>query len=190
VRVARAGLLIHEVPSYERPRLEGLSNLSAIRDGLRILRCSCTRAMATICRPTRRASRSGASRPGSRPTTMRSRAMWSYLRHHGGDFDLVHAHGQRMLPALLLTEGEARHVIFTPQYYASAQPHLRNLARAGVTASTIALLFGAERVLSASPRAKGSRCAATHRMPPCASFPTGSTPRRSPVRNRSGSSGG
>jgi glycosyltransferase involved in cell wall biosynthesis len=38
VRVARAGLLIHEVPSYERPRLEGLSNLSAIRDGLRILR--------------------------------------------------------------------------------------------------------------------------------------------------------
>jgi glycosyltransferase involved in cell wall biosynthesis len=102
VRVARAGLLIHEVPSYERPRLEGLSNLSAIRDGLRILRCSCTRAMATICRPTRRASRSGASRPGSRPTTMRSRAMWSYLRHHGGDFDLD---GQRMLPTLLLTGG-------------------------------------------------------------------------------------
>ena len=38
VRVARAGLLIQEVPSYERPRLHGESNLKAVRDGLLILR--------------------------------------------------------------------------------------------------------------------------------------------------------
>jgi glycosyltransferase involved in cell wall biosynthesis len=38
VRVARAGLLIQEVPSYERPRLHGESNLRAVRDGLLILR--------------------------------------------------------------------------------------------------------------------------------------------------------
>lgn len=38
VRVARAGLLIQEVPSYERPRLEGTSKLKAVRDGLHILR--------------------------------------------------------------------------------------------------------------------------------------------------------
>ncbi len=38
VRIARAGLLIQEVPSYERPRLEGTSNLKAVRDGLQILR--------------------------------------------------------------------------------------------------------------------------------------------------------
>ena len=38
IRAARAGLRIHEVPSHERPRLHGASNLSAIRDGLRILR--------------------------------------------------------------------------------------------------------------------------------------------------------
>ena len=38
VRVARGGLVIQEVPSYERPRLAGMSNLNAIRDGVRILR--------------------------------------------------------------------------------------------------------------------------------------------------------
>jgi glycosyltransferase involved in cell wall biosynthesis len=38
VRIAKAGLVIHEVPSYERDRLHGESNLSAVRDGLRVLR--------------------------------------------------------------------------------------------------------------------------------------------------------
>jgi glycosyltransferase involved in cell wall biosynthesis len=38
VRVARAGLRMTEVPSFERPRLHGESNLNAVRDGLRVLR--------------------------------------------------------------------------------------------------------------------------------------------------------
>ncbi len=38
IRAAKAGLVIQEIPSYERPRLYGSSNLSAIRDGCRILR--------------------------------------------------------------------------------------------------------------------------------------------------------
>jgi glycosyltransferase involved in cell wall biosynthesis len=38
VRVALAGLEITEVPSYERLRLHGESNLHAVRDGLRVLR--------------------------------------------------------------------------------------------------------------------------------------------------------
>jgi glycosyltransferase involved in cell wall biosynthesis len=38
IRAAKAGLRIHEVPSHERPRLNGTSNLRAIRDGWRILR--------------------------------------------------------------------------------------------------------------------------------------------------------
>jgi Glycosyl transferase family 2 len=38
IRAARAGLRIHEVPSHERTRLHGSTNLSAVRDGLRILR--------------------------------------------------------------------------------------------------------------------------------------------------------
>lgn len=38
VRIAKAGLVIHEVPSYERDRIHGRSNLNALRDGSRVLR--------------------------------------------------------------------------------------------------------------------------------------------------------
>ena len=38
VRVARAGLRVAEVPSLERARLHGVSNLNAVSDGLRVLR--------------------------------------------------------------------------------------------------------------------------------------------------------
>jgi glycosyltransferase involved in cell wall biosynthesis len=38
VRIAKAGLTIHEVPSRERDRIHGRSNLHAVRDGSRILR--------------------------------------------------------------------------------------------------------------------------------------------------------
>jgi glycosyltransferase involved in cell wall biosynthesis len=38
VRVARAGLAVAEVPSFEQPRVYGESNLNAVRDGLRVLR--------------------------------------------------------------------------------------------------------------------------------------------------------
>jgi glycosyltransferase involved in cell wall biosynthesis len=37
-RVAKAGLRVAEVPSYESPRLHGESNLRALPDGLRVLR--------------------------------------------------------------------------------------------------------------------------------------------------------
>jgi glycosyltransferase involved in cell wall biosynthesis len=38
VRIAKAGLVVHEVPSNERPRIHGRSNLHAVRDGTRVLR--------------------------------------------------------------------------------------------------------------------------------------------------------
>jgi glycosyltransferase involved in cell wall biosynthesis len=38
VRVAKAGLVVAEVPSYEHSRIHGVSNLNAIRDGRRVLR--------------------------------------------------------------------------------------------------------------------------------------------------------
>jgi glycosyltransferase involved in cell wall biosynthesis len=38
VRVAAAGLVITEVGSFEHPRIHGVSNLNAFRDGLRVLR--------------------------------------------------------------------------------------------------------------------------------------------------------
>jgi glycosyltransferase involved in cell wall biosynthesis len=36
VRAAKAGLAIHEIPSYEHLRIHGLSNLKVVRDGTRI----------------------------------------------------------------------------------------------------------------------------------------------------------
>ena len=38
VRVAKAGLTVAEVPSYEYSRIHGVSNLNAVRDGLRVMR--------------------------------------------------------------------------------------------------------------------------------------------------------
>ena len=37
VRIAKAGLIVHEVPSYEKDRMHGGSNLHAFRDGIRVL---------------------------------------------------------------------------------------------------------------------------------------------------------
>ena len=37
VRIAKAGLVVHEVPSTELDRLSGASSLNAVRDGVRIL---------------------------------------------------------------------------------------------------------------------------------------------------------
>ena len=38
IRVAKAGLVISEVPSFESPRVHGVSNLNSFRDGMRVLR--------------------------------------------------------------------------------------------------------------------------------------------------------
>lgn len=38
IRIAQSGLQVHEVPSFEGVRVHGVSNLSAVRDGLRVLR--------------------------------------------------------------------------------------------------------------------------------------------------------
>ena len=41
IRAARAGLRVHEVPSFEHERRNGTSNLDARRDGMRVLRTIC-----------------------------------------------------------------------------------------------------------------------------------------------------
>ena len=41
IRIARAGLRIAEVPSFERDRIHGESNLNTFRDGFRVLRTIC-----------------------------------------------------------------------------------------------------------------------------------------------------
>lgn len=57
IRAAKAGLKVHEVPSRERSRIHGESNLRAIRDGWRVLK--------TIIRELRRPVRA----PRPEPTT-------------------------------------------------------------------------------------------------------------------------
>jgi glycosyltransferase involved in cell wall biosynthesis len=61
VRVAKGGLVIHEVPSYERDRIHGISNLHAIRDGSRVLRTIARERLSAVSR------RSMASRIGTHP---------------------------------------------------------------------------------------------------------------------------
>ena len=60
VRIAKAGLVIHEVPSYERSRIYGMSNLSAVRDGTRVLR---TIAQERVSAASRQLWRSRLRRP-------------------------------------------------------------------------------------------------------------------------------
>jgi glycosyltransferase involved in cell wall biosynthesis len=50
VRIAKAGLVVHEVPSYERSRIYGVSNLSAVRDGSRVLRTIALERTSTMSR--------------------------------------------------------------------------------------------------------------------------------------------
>ena len=48
IRVAEAGLTVAEVPSYEHPRIYGVSNLSTFSDGLRVLRTILTERRAAL----------------------------------------------------------------------------------------------------------------------------------------------
>jgi glycosyltransferase involved in cell wall biosynthesis len=47
IRIAREGLTVAEVPSFEHARIHGVSNLSAVRDGLRVLRVILSEARST-----------------------------------------------------------------------------------------------------------------------------------------------
>lgn len=51
VRIAKAGLTIHEVPSYERDRIHGRSNLHAVSDGLRVLETIAVERMSSASWP-------------------------------------------------------------------------------------------------------------------------------------------
>ena len=51
VRVAQAGLRVAEVPSYEYPRLHGMSNLNTARDGIRIIRTMAAEWRGQRCTP-------------------------------------------------------------------------------------------------------------------------------------------
>jgi glycosyltransferase involved in cell wall biosynthesis len=65
IRVARAGLTVTEVASFEHPRIHGVSNLNAARDGLRVLR---TILVERFGSPGKRSAHpSAAAQPGPQP---------------------------------------------------------------------------------------------------------------------------
>jgi glycosyltransferase involved in cell wall biosynthesis len=63
IRIARAGLIVTEVPSYEHARIHGVSNLNAFRDGMRVLRTILSENPVIP----RRAARRRSSRPPALP---------------------------------------------------------------------------------------------------------------------------
>jgi Glycosyl transferase family 2 len=76
MRVAQARLVVTEVPSFEYPRIHGVSNLSAVSDGLRVLRTilresppahrvALSAAVQAIARRSRPAAPADAHRPRS-----------------------------------------------------------------------------------------------------------------------------
>jgi hypothetical protein len=52
IRIAKAGLSVTEVPSFEYPRLHGVSNLNTFGDGIRILRTILTERRQSKRKPT------------------------------------------------------------------------------------------------------------------------------------------
>jgi len=67
IRVAKAGLTVVEVPSYELSRLHGVSNLNAPKDGLRVLR-----TIVSEARRARRLRRTDRGLAGTRRASVRS----------------------------------------------------------------------------------------------------------------------
>ncbi|RMH69807.1 MAG: glycosyltransferase family 2 protein [Actinomyces sp.] len=67
IRIAKAGLKIAEVPSFEFDRIHGESNLNAFKDGLRVLR---TILKERFLGDTRRSRRSSDERPTDEPASV------------------------------------------------------------------------------------------------------------------------
>jgi hypothetical protein len=63
MRIAKAGLVVHEVPSYEHARAYGRSHLHAVRDGSRVMHTIAVESRRR-CRVRRRAKESWAYAPG------------------------------------------------------------------------------------------------------------------------------
>ncbi len=87
VRVAIAGLVVAEVPSFEHPRLHGVSNLSASRDGMRVLRTILTerrRARSTTIALSSEPTPAAAAAPATDPMSAYASGLSvADLRAHG-----------------------------------------------------------------------------------------------------------
>lgn len=94
IRVAAAGLVVVEVPSFEHSRIYGVSNLSAVRDGMRVLQ-----TIARELSPARRAALAlpiqRESSPASCPDTGVVINRGNYRRSRWGTVVPGHPHAAR-----------------------------------------------------------------------------------------------
>lgn len=79
-----------------------------------------------------------------------SGSLWRYLRSRAEDFDLLHAHGEATLPALIAMRDAPGGLLLTPHWYAAAQTHLRRLVQGRLHRIDGRLLGRADRVLCVS----------------------------------------
>lgn len=87
--------------------------------------------------------------PGSPLRRGQTALSWE-IRQRAAEFDVLHAHGEALLPAALAARGANVPLIFTPHHYASAQSHLRQLVQGRHRGLARQALFSADRVLCVS----------------------------------------
>ena len=87
IRAAEAGLRIYEIPSHERLRQHGVSNLSAVKDGWRILRLIITEKRAAMRRRSQQ-KKAAKRRKASKPKPFMAPG---HLFHHAGAHDAPQA---------------------------------------------------------------------------------------------------
>lgn len=85
IRAAEAGLQIYEVPSHERQRQHGSSNLSAVKDGWRILRLIASEKRAATLRKAQQQRETAKRRKAAQPKPFMAPG---YLAHDVGCRDL------------------------------------------------------------------------------------------------------
>jgi len=91
VRIAKAGLVVHEVPSYEHARMHGRSHLHAVRDGTRVLHTIAVESRRRRRRGGWRSAESSAGPPGdgrARRVQLASKVHEFQARKQGGDHGL------------------------------------------------------------------------------------------------------
>jgi hypothetical protein len=87
VRIAKAGLKIAEVPSFEADRIHGDSNLNAISDGIRVLKTIATERRTALAVDRPRTIRLSAVQPAVAPPAVHLQELVGVQTPHDIDRD-------------------------------------------------------------------------------------------------------
>lgn len=79
-----------------------------------------------------------------------SPALWSHLKLHAADYDIVHGHGYRSLPAMVACRGHFSRTVFSPHYSAAPETRLRRWTRGPYQGLGRSVLTSADLVMCTS----------------------------------------